>query len=498
MRRCLLLVLQILVLHAFAGTPDNPSQQQANQLLEQSVTLAEQFSPGDHVYFLYTLTSAAVDIAPKSKREQWCTQMFRLASQMEPSWNRVAQQKNALICLSKMNATLAMKRFDEVDLPQPDEDGEFPEDLRASAAFTIFQNYWNVAGISGLPTIEDRANHIGDTGEYPYKAMGQIIAAMGKDSSTAATRKALFEKAIGYYNNPKPRPFRNRNAQFLKLLQATRPPIVDKGVFRDALRIFYQQIFSETTKDVDYAEEVNDIVFLDRRRAFLFHAFDMINTVDPLWARELQHQYKELTKATGKIEVISASAIHQDVTPEQAQYLHYKLSQETLPEKIQEKIDAHDIAGANLLATRLTDDHAHILGVAKLLPSLAQTNPTTAERLYAAERTRLQALTDEIERVQALVALAQGAYHVGKQDEFSDLSKSAFSDALRLFTNDSRQRPQLHIQVRQGYTELKDIVVFGVAHDLAWILPNITDLQDVQLKADLLVAAAQGVVQQKP
>jgi hypothetical protein len=52
--------------------------------------------------------------------------------------------------------------------------------------------------------------------------------------------------------------------------------------------------------------------------------------------------------------------------------------------------------------------------------------------------------------------------------------------------------------VRQGYTELKDIVVFGVAHDLAWILPNITDLQDVQLKADLLVAAAQGVVQQKP
>jgi hypothetical protein len=493
MKRGLLILLQVVVLYAFAGTPENSSRPQALQLLQQSAALAKQVAPADEVYVLQALTGAAVTMKPAAPdAEQLCIRMFDLASskEMDRGWNRVAQQKNAVTRLAMVNPVRAMELFSKIDAPQPDDDGEFPEDLRSSAAFNVFPRYWNATGLAGLGAIEHQANAIGDTGEYPYRAMGKILTLLAKDPTTAEQRNAIFAKALAYYDTPNPRPFRNRNMQFLKLLQATPPPIVEKKIFSDALRALVRRIFS-SPKDVDYAEEINNVEFVDRGRALLFRAFTLIRSVDPAWAAKLKQQYQELKYATGKVESISASAIHQNVTPDQARYIHYKLAQETLPDKIDEKIAAGDVAGAKALAARLTDDHAHIVGIAKLLPTLA---PADAQRSYAAERTRLQAITDDVERVQAVVALAKAAYSIGEPDEAMDLSKSAFADALRIFTSDTRQRPQLHVQDWQGYAELRDLVTFGMQHQFPWTLSTIADLQDVRLKATLLAIAAQAII----
>src|SRR5205085_65666 len=59
--------------------------------------------------------------------------------------------------------------------PSSDTDS-FSEDVRADAAIDIFPNYWRFIGKRGLPQIKKVANHIGDTGEYPYSAMGAVAA----------------------------------------------------------------------------------------------------------------------------------------------------------------------------------------------------------------------------------------------------------------------------------------------------------------------------------
>jgi hypothetical protein len=95
------------------------------------------------------------------------------------------------------------------------------------------------------------------------------------------------------------------------------------------------------------------------------------------------------------------------------------------------------------------------------------------------------------------VALAKEAWTVKDEDDFKSFANRAFEQASEMYREDYRHRPELRAGLRKGYSELKDIVRFATAHDLNWAADRIRSIQNIELRAHLLVFAAQGIAERK-
>lgn len=151
-----------------------------------------------------------------------CRRLFAFGMRMPLGWDRVATEKNALTILSRSEPELAMQLFPKVEPPLPIDGLGFPEDVRAYAAIEIFENYWKAVGIKGLSSIRNMSRHIGDSGEYPYRAMSSVmneLIELPREDRLALASEILNE-AIGYYQRGSQ--FLNRDEEFLALLERAR------------------------------------------------------------------------------------------------------------------------------------------------------------------------------------------------------------------------------------------------------------------------------------
>jgi hypothetical protein len=118
-----------------------------------------------------------------------------------------------------------------------------------------------------------------------------------------------------------------------------------------------------------------------------------------------------------------------------------------------------------------------------------------ATAIYTARRTQLQDVADGQQRLQVLVALAKAAWTVKDEDDFKAFASRAFEQGSEMYREDYRERPELRADLRRGYSELKEIVRFATAHNLNWTVDRIRSIQNIELRAHLLVFAAEGMAQ---
>ena len=147
------------------------------------------------------------------------------------------------------------------------------------------------------------------------------------------------------------------------------------------------------------------------------------------------------------------------------------------------------------LTNELSDPGLKLIGISDALPGLMRLDPAAASAVYAERRTQLQDVADDQQKLQVLVALAKAAWTVKDEDDFKSFANRAFEQASEMYREDYRQRPELRADLRKGYSELKDIVRFATAHDLSWAVDRIRSIQNIELRAHLLVFAAQGIAE---
>jgi len=217
-----------------------------------------------------------------------------------------------LIPLSQVDPQRAMDLFGKVESPQPFPGMlDFPEDVRADAAIRIFTNYWRFAGQEGLPRIRQLATHIGDTGEYPYCAIGLVLAEVAKSKSHHTSFiNETFREALQYYQMHSH--VLNRNEEFLKFLQVTRP-VVPSDLYEQALRIFVRRLTTEKSKNGPYVAEIMTtrgvVTFMDQNRTLLFKVFPLIVATDRQWANKVAQQYPEVQKSLSEIVYEAAGVV---------------------------------------------------------------------------------------------------------------------------------------------------------------------------------------------
>lgn len=486
-----------------SGTPE--SSIQPGTLLEQSYQISLlSVNKAERPYYLSELTEASVGLVPKNELEAWCIEMFREAFQI-PGWDGVALEKQALVPLAKVNPDLAIHHFEQVQDPRPGFDGDFREDVRSQSAKKIFEPFWDEAKKANLSdkeilarveTMRKRARHFGATGSYPYVAMSWLASELAKSSSSEQQKAAvdIIAEATQFFKN-EPVKFRNRNHEFLKLLETIRKNSVFQPVFAPAVRLLVNRV-GDTPSIVDYKAEIKtgsgEIVTLnDRVQDLLFRAFPMIRTAAPDLVPGLLNKYPILRKSVEPLATYYAGIVPWKTTADQSKILHDRMKQEQLVDDIKELANSN-LPEAQERASFLTETSLQIRGYAFLVPAIMNRDRAQAQSIYAGERTRLQEIPENADKINAEVALVEAGYFVDR-DDFPDMLEEAFDHATAALEDDYRLRPQFRTDQRKEYETLSELVEFGVNHGQVSLITRITQLPNDQLRAYLLIHAAKGL-----
>jgi len=266
-----------------------------------------------------------------------CTRLFAFALHMPLGWNRVATEKNALTILSGSNPELAMQLFPKVESPLPIGGRGCPEDVRAYAAIEIFENYWNAVGIKGLNNIRNMSRHIGDTGEYPYRAMSSVMSKLidlpSDDRRVLASE--ILNEAIRYYQRGSQ--FLNRDEEFFALLERVRD-FASANDYLPGLRLLVRNLLADRVSNGHFIAEIGTsegfMRFTDMNLALLFRVFPLLAEADSHWAELLMDQYPELRKARVKIVYVAAGIVYGDAAPLELARLQKELLQQSLVNNI--------------------------------------------------------------------------------------------------------------------------------------------------------------------
>jgi hypothetical protein len=106
-----------------------------------------------------------------------------------------------------------------------------------------------------------------------------------------------------------------------------------------------------------------------------------------------------------------------NTTSQEAAVLHRRMRQISLLRQIREQQKTDPVA-AKQLAETFPDTNLRLVALSSTLPALMQVDSVAAKAIYANERTQLEELTDDNEKAQGLVALAQAAFYVHDESNF--------------------------------------------------------------------------------
>jgi hypothetical protein len=196
-----------------------------SNLLEQSRLIEDQLLPDERCFLLFRIASVAAHIDRKMALVE-ANKILEITSQLDASPNREVLRKNAVVALSQVDPDRAFNLLEQLG---PLNSIEIPEDLRASAAETVFPNYLKLHGTSGFAEIEIVARQIGDTGLYPFRAMAFLVPQLRTPESSALCNR-IYDEALRYYRERSPAGYSsNFFADFLQKTWTGMPERTRKG-----------------------------------------------------------------------------------------------------------------------------------------------------------------------------------------------------------------------------------------------------------------------------
>lgn len=464
----------------------------AVQELRKSYAIGKQFRGEERISFLVALTMTSANIDPDSTM-RWCEELFIEASRSPLNWDHVSNQKQAAAALAAVDPDGALMMLGAVSRPQA-LSGQFPEDVRAQAASEIFPLFWRVHGMNKLAQLQMEAQSIGDSGEYPYRAMAGIIDQLMdlKSNDARVQAEAILIDSLRYYERGSK--FSNEDSEFLDVLGSARR-IGAADSYREALQHFLARVSGPSSGEETFAALVktsHGIVSVDDpHRLLLWRVMPLVKDFDPSWFEKLVAEKPELKVAGDGVETLGSSSIERQHPAAEMAEREQVLLEKALVRRI-ESLSQTDPKHALEMTSLLTGYSTRIIAIASLLPGLIKSDPVTAKQLYDHQLQYLQQVGDARDRLPALVAVSKSAFLMHDLA----IARARTSEALVvgeiLFDQDSEKG---NTQSREGYRETGDLVEFSAEHNQSWVLEKVDHMKSPVLKAHLLIFAARGMAQ---
>ncbi len=449
-----------------AGEAPRIHEADAASLLVESYRLGKDLAPSERAILLTFLCRSASQ-HNLSYTTEWAQEGLRIASQLPPDWNRLAIQKNALVALSYANPDHAMASLRSMDLPVELSNGVFPEDLRSDAAISIFKNYWFQKKPLGLDEVRSTAAYLGQTGQYPYAAVGFILNDVISHQKTAHSElpgiasSLLLDAYASYQRGSK---FRNEDEEFVDFLQSLQtllpPALLKSGVEIAVERLTLQKEPTEHQYISRIQTQKGATTFHSRADALLFELLPLVREVDAALADKLVESHQALMQAgaAGSTVVASEGAmiVGSSVSPEEQEHA----LQRSRAQEVREIASNHP-EQALALSQTITDPALRSAAMA----DVAESRPTQAGEIQSAIAKIVPTMHTGEERLRVLSALAQASWAAGDIEGFHNALGKSFALGEELFEEDMDAHPGQATYGVEAYGTLADLVKTGARVD---------------------------------
>jgi hypothetical protein len=468
----------------------------SESLLRRGYLLSEELPPDERVFLLTELIMPSSKWHPGLMRP-WTEELFRLALQLSRGYDRVVTQKNAATAMSWIDIQRGLQMLDQCETPsQTDSDAE---DVRDMAARTIFRRYWQTAGMSGLSRIQRTANHIAETGEYPYGAMVPVIQGVGAKDPTKSS--ALISEAVTFYGRGSK--FEMTNYAFVDFLKQVKP-FMTLAMRRQALEALVKALTADSGEKEDRQWRVR--VYTDKGVAdfhtqnarLLFDILPMVREVDPEWAQRLVEQHQELTQADaarGKVLNSEGGVVfkNQDNPPSPAELT---AKEQLLVElgrlnQIQE-ITAKDPNQALALAMSITDPSRHAIGIAYAAAGFGN-HPDQALQMLNQSQQSLASMKKSGEKLDTYVAIAESAVSLRDLALARDAVENGFELGEQAYEESRKEDPECNFIDWDGQDAMQKLTEIGTRLDSIHMISRVQAIRDHTLQGYMLVAASRAI-----
>jgi hypothetical protein len=462
--------------------------------LIESYRISVGLEPSERAILLNYLTRAA-GAQHLSYTGAWAEENLRLAYQLPLNWNRVAIEKNALVALSYVKSKRALDLLRIMSLPVSDGVG-FPEDVRADAATIIFQNYWHDHHSRGVPELRITALYLGQTGQYPYVAVAQVITDLTHGRSGPSgefppdAQTLLLDAYASYQRGSK---FGVENDDFVDFLRALRP-ILPASLFRKGLELAVERLIDKDrpTDPQTYVArvytEAGTAVFHTRRELLLFELIPLIREVDPSWAAQVVERDTALAQAgahSGKD--ISTEGVVSPGEPErggQPRDLENGL-QGSRAQAVGD-LSANNLAGALRMAQSIGDPALRAVALGNIAGAIGTTQPGETKDIESAIRDTVPAVKGNEDKLRAFSALANASSAATDMAGFQEAIDKCFALGEELFEEELTTHPGRPTYDTSAFNSLDAVVKSGARFDPGTIVAKVLQVRDDSLRAYLL------------
>jgi hypothetical protein len=452
----------------------------AQDLLERSHLIAQDLSAQDRVLVLKDLASAA-KLVPPEKARAWTEELFQAARDLPEERRRVIQGR-ALSSLAQSDPEAALALLPQMEAGPPPS-AQLPMNPRAAAANQVFEALWRKKGAAAYDLIRQEAQRLGESGDYPFQAMGQIIRQLG--AREAERGQALFSDALGSYQNqspsfagdvsfeamlrplagvlPRPLLVRGYRALVERLLEATPPDSsvslqlsTDKGTteFRNLVDLHLWQILPVVQSvDTDLAGEiVSNNAAVARAQQLVTGAKwrNMVNNRPP------SAPDQGLMAMQNRAQIVGAIASDSGESIEQA----------------------------------ITDPGERAVAVAQAAERVADSDPARAEKLLQRAQQLSAGVEDKAMQLRTLVATGEAADTLDKSAVLRDVLERAFPLAQEVLR---AQMDSKDGNFSGTVAELGRLTRAGMRVAPEMTVAAIDQISLPLVRAFLLVEAAQGL-----
>jgi hypothetical protein len=465
------------------------------KILVQSFAIGSRLPPEERTSHLARLVQVAVKIHP-DLGYLWSEQLFQLAAELPPTWNKIAWEQAAVTNLSRVDPDHAMEMFGMVDSPIPLQNGSFPDDVRAYGAQTIFREFWTLHRLAGLDRLRRVAQHVGETGEYPYLAMAPIVSELADGHQELAV--SIFTEALTFYQRRSK--FSSENLYFIQFLQMTRHsiqfPLVKEGIEEIVQRLTTEKSPSQSVYRGQVYGNRGGFETNDENDRLLIQVLPLLREIDPAAARSLVEERPSLRNAaaaTGDFqhaETITFSTKEAAGVPGAEQY-----QMESARADYVEQIAKERPEEALTLARTIANPGLRVIAFARLAQNAAPESPQRARGFLDQSRSDMRSIQDDEDKLRALTAVARVEAALKDSRAVVEAVQQGFELGGELFEQDLELHPGKLAYRAVGFAELTELAGLGAKFAPEEILSHISRIRSEALKANLLVDAADGISQ---
>lgn len=415
-------------------------------------------------------------------------ELFALTLEQEPSWNRLAAQKNAAIAMSSVDAKKAMELFDRLDDAAPMRSGAWPEDLRAHAAISVFPIYFDHSGRKGRQHILERARSLGNTGAYPYKAMIPIVQRLRKAGNHDAD--TVITDAISSFQID--RGIDAADSEFVEFIEALKTSM-NSIELRQALESAIKILVSDHHNDIKRSflgTTSQGRSFNSRRRLLLSRLMPIIDSALPEKAKELRVKYPSLQSAQGD-EVSAGVTMYGDAAPGELAQVQARAMEEGRLQGLQD-MATEDPEKAWQQASSISSPDLRLRATAIIAAGSFAKKPLESKQFIAQAADALKDVTDAKQRVDALIDLSAAERSLKDEDKADRFLSEAASICLKEIHAERSDRKHPFFE-SEWSVPLSRVAELAWKHDSKLAQEHLLEEQDNEVVAYILIDAASGI-----